>query len=480
MKMSKSTVLGYATKTYSTPFMQTDEELYNLSVLGKTLSVIRNDDYRYFVDCYRDGTKPTKQSRRTRLMQKYSISSREADSIVYANSDQFDLVKRTTNENIADWEKDIRLYRKKFAEEKSPSKRRYIAGEIQSIQSKIEQSRNKYPSCCFGGKKLQKRITQHPEDTKARTDWNNKRLFLSFMGNSHRSMGNDIIKYDCETGCVTTKISEGLRSLCAFPTRSIPLGTATFKRGQDHINRSVSQKQATYYQFVWNSHKQRWYLHTSVRLNEIDQKKNRDEKTQHSPVKTTNRICGIDQNRGFITATIIDEHGNPIAKRTLHHTHSKDINTLVNSLVVWCINSGVGIVAIEKLAGLNHKRRKSNGGSAGMNRVLSTLPFGEFKQRLASTCATYGVEVKEVNPHNTSKNTVQWPEDIFGITTHEKASYLVARRCAGLQIVRRNPVSQHPEGNRVSRRALHENGGSILRNNHDCTSSEVRVVSCGT
>lgn len=471
----------FTTKTYYAPFTQTIEENGALVCIGNALSIIRNDDYCYLVDVYRSNSKVSKQSRRSRLMDKYNISSRESDSIVYANSDQLELVKRTTAENIQDWEKDIVKYTKLFNQQKgkNSSKRRYFAGMIETIQSRIERAKKKSPSCCFGGKTLQKRITQYPDDESARLDWDNKRLFLSFMGNANRSKGNDIIKYDTETGSVTASISEGLRVMSGLSSRKVVLGHARFKRGQNKINDSVNSNNATYYQFAWNTRKKQWFLHVSIRLTSVEQKRNRIEKVCNSPVKELTRTCGIDQNSGFLNATIIDEHGNPITNRRFEHSHSKEMSTLVSDLVTWCLCNDAGKIGVEALKGLNYKRRRSNNGGAGKNRVVSKIPFGEFKRRLVSTADTYGISVIEVNPAYTSRNTVQWSEPIFGLTTHDKASYLIARRALGLSINRR-VHKQYPDGNGVSRRAFIAIDNPILRNVHDSNSLELCVVSYGS
>lgn len=477
--MSKA---SYIQKTYSAPLLQSEEENSLLHTLGEVLGKIRNNDYIYLAQCTKEGIKTTNNLRRKRLTSKYLISTREADSIVYANSEQLDLVKRTTESNIEDWHKDIEKYRKKFYDSSHPYQRRYFAGLIQSIESKINRAKSKTPSCCFGGAKLQRQVTLHPYDSDIRQEWINKRLFLSFMGNSNRSHGNDIIKYHPDTGILVAQISHGLQALCGFSDRKITLGKAVFKFGFSAIKKSIDLKTSTYHSIKWNHNKKQWYLHTTVRLSKDEQEENLKKKISQCPVKEKTRICGIDQNSGFINATIIDGHGNPVSRITIPHRHSRDIAALVDKLVTWAINNGVKRFAIEKLSGLNYKKRKSNGNGAGLNKIVSTIPFGEFKSRITSTAATYGLEVKEVSPYHTSKNTVQWTEDIFGTTTHEKASYLIARRLLGLSITRRNLRARHPKDNRVCPRAITSSYGSVLRNPHDKTSlyKDVCVVNCGT
>ena len=87
----------------------------------------------------------------------------------------------------------------------------------------------------------------------------------------------------------------------------------------------------------------------------------------------------------------------------------------------------------------------------------------------------------EVSPYNTSKNAKYWSEDRFGVTVHEKASYLIARKSLGLSILRRDHFNDYPEENRVSWRAISLNDGSILRNSHDNSLINGEcVVGCGS
>lgn len=483
--MSKSQL---PSKTYTTILDQDNDEKHNLEVIGRVLGIIRNDDYCYLVDCYNNDYKVSKHDRRKRLMNKYLISSREADSIVYSNNEQLELVKRTVKDNVKDWEKEIKQYQKQFNNLKDKNKsdntaykKRYYAGLIQKLQSKIIRAQEKSPSCCFGGKKLQKRITQYPNDYKSRQDWVNKRLFLSFMGNSGRSKGNDIIKLDVDTGALIARISDGLQSLCAFNSKTLPIGKVNFKHGNNSIKTNIVSNKAIYYKFVWNTRKRKWYAHTTVKISLEEQENNFNAKVKHSPVKVFDRTCGIDQNSGFITATIIDKHANPVNKLTLEHSHSKDISSLVSKLVVWAMNNGVYRFSIEKLKSLNYKKRKSNGSGSGLNRIVSRIPFGEFKECLNTIAGSYGLQVVEVSPYNTSKNTKYWSEDRFGVTVHEKASYLIARKSLGLSILRRDHFNDYPEENRVSWRAISLNDGSILCNSHDnsLVDSE-RVMGCGS
>lgn len=89
----------YSVFTYPTRLHLTKEGQSIIHLVGQFLGSIRNDDYAHLVCLYRQGEKlPPKNYRRVRLMQKYGISKREADYIVFANSEQYQFVLRTTQD----------------------------------------------------------------------------------------------------------------------------------------------------------------------------------------------------------------------------------------------------------------------------------------------------------------------------------------------------------------------------------------------
>lgn len=65
------------------------------------------------------------------------------------------------------------------------------------------------------------------------------------------------------------------------------------------------------------------------------------------------------------------------------------------------------------------------------------MPTGDFAEKIKVLSENRGIKITFVTPRNTSKNTVMWPEETFGSTRHDKASYLIARRGMGLSTKRR-------------------------------------------
>lgn len=451
----------YLVFTYSTKLDLTKEGKNILHTVGLFLSTVRNDDYSYIVSFYRkDKDIPSKLKRRSRLMEKYGVSKREADYVVYSNSEQYQLALRTSQENIKSWNKEISQIQKNLPTLHGLKKKNAI-DSISVINKKIRLSSSKSPSCCFGGSKLQRKITQNHWDDSLREDWNNKRLFLYFMGESGIKCGNDTIKLNPDTGELTIKISPGMQQALKLKNREYVLGEATIKHGKKNVHHSIEQRVATTYQFQWDYNKKVWRLHVTTRVEKERLYKN------HGISHIPGRSCGIDQNSGFVSCTIVDMHGNPIAQREFYHKHSKDIETLVHSIYLWLKKNHCNEVYIENLKGLSLRKRSSISNAKALNRTINKIPYHTFSILLKRKMEICGGKCIKVSPHNTSKNTQFWKSKKYGKTIHQKASYLIARRGIGLSILPRH-IRQSPQDNSVCLGVSHsKNGAKLVNDVHD-------------
>jgi len=451
----------YLVFTYSTKLDLTKEGKNILHTVGLFLSTVRNDDYSYIVSCHRkDKDTPSKLERRSRLMEKYGISKREADYVVYSNSEQYQLALRTSQENIRSWNKEISRLHKKLPTLHGLKKKNAI-DSIAVINKKIRLSSSKAPSCCFGGSKLQRKITQNYWDDSLKEDWNNKRLFLEFMGESGKTCGNDTIKLNPDTGELTIKISSGMQKALRLQGREYVLGKVVIKHGKKNVYHSIKERLATAYQFCWDSNKRVWRLHITTRV-----EKERLYK-KHGISHIPGRACGIDQNSGFVSCTIVDKHGNPIAQREFHHKHSKDIETLVHSIYLWLKKNHCSTVYIENLKGLSFLKRSSISSARALNRTINKIPYHTFSTLLKRKMDICGGKCIKVSPYNTSKNTQFWNDRKYGKTIHQKASYLIARRGIGLSVLPRH-IRKSPQDNGVCPGVSHsKNGAKLVNDVHD-------------
>lgn len=451
----------YITRTYQSKILFTENGLKILSQLGDYLGYLRNIDYKYLLDCHNNNSKPDRDSRR-QLLYSYDLDKRIADSIIMCNDEQYSLAIRDHDYNIESWNKEIRNINKNLKDAKGVKKDILIKSK-EKINSKILKSEKKTPSVCFGGKKLFRKIVQEPYNNSYQEDWNNKRKFLTFLGETGRKQGNSIINFD-DNWNIILKLSKKLSDRLGLENNKNIIGSIDPRNGVKYFKYCLDNNVSLSYDFVWLAHKKKWRLHFTTRIN-----KNYLSRKCHNKY-ITGRTCGIDQNNGFITATIIDKHGNPLYKNTFYHKSGKDIDNIVDNLVNWCIDHYCGVISIENLKNLQDRSRKSSHSSSKVRSIVNKIPKGLFKDKLVNKCEFLSINVIIVSPYNTSKNTKYWGEDCFGLTVHEKASYLIARRGIGLSL---NRVSRSRTSGCVYGEDMIDNHTMITINDDNCFYNDV-------
>ena len=458
-----------------------------LEKIGSYLARVRNNDYVSLVTSKREDAEYSRKQRRL-YGRENLLTTRLTDTIIGENNDQLDFVLRTTKENVKAWKKDIASYEKKLDNGVKGKKKDRIVKEVEKINSKINNAEKRSPSCCFGGKKLQRDITLHPEDTLKKNTWEKKRLFLQFDGATGRSLGNDHVKLlpsdKTNTYLVVISLPEDLSRMIGlekmnredqekygFKNKNYHvIGEVALKnkQGLKNIQYCLENNVSLSYEFVWSHAKQAWSLHVSTRIN----KEHIDSLNKKKIIKRIpGRVCGLDQNSGFVTATIIDKNGNPIVKKTFEHSSSKDMNSLSHEIVSWCEDHYCGDITIEDLTTLHSRKRRSNSSARGRNYVVNKIPYGEFKNRLSHACELKSMRLSTVFAGGTSSMTTQWKESRFGVTTHEKASYLIARRGLGLSLSRRDRHHNSVCGEgHLAQDIVHSHTITVCDYSHDSTS----------
>ena len=150
-----------------------------------------------------------------------------------------------------------------------------------------------------------------------------------------------------------------------------------------------------------------------------------------------NRVAGIDFNNEFINVCIADKNLNPLYFKRFDFHGKKSIPELVVKVMDYLQYHHVGRIFCEQLSGMQRRQTSKISRSKGLNRVVSSMPTGDFAEKIKVLSENRGIKITFVTPRNTSKNTVMWPEEAFGSTRHDKASYLIARRGMGLSTKRR-------------------------------------------
>jgi len=143
---------------------------------------------------------------------------------------------------------------------------------------------------------------------------------------------------------------------------------------------------------------------------------------------------GVDTNIDRIAIAEISKDGNYLKSITLIQSRLKDGSTNKRNYDIGCLVKQIINVAKEKQKGivfedLNFK--KDFTGFKKLNRIKSNFVWRKFIEILERKCAQHGISCKKVHPAYTSLIGKTKYKDMFGITTHESAAYVIARRGLG-------------------------------------------------
>jgi IS605 OrfB family transposase len=159
-----------------------------------------------------------------------------------------------------------------------------------------------------------------------------------------------------------------------------------------------------------------------------------EEETPIARIGFTQGAIGVDTNIDRIAIAETSTDGNYLGSQTLVESRLKDGSTNKRNYDIGCLVKQVINVAKEKKKGivfedLNFK--KDFTGFKKLNRIKSNFVWRKFIELLERKCVQYGIAYKKVNPAYTSLIGKTKYKDMFGITTHESAAYVIARRGLG-------------------------------------------------
>ncbi len=167
--------------------------------------------------------------------------------------------------------------------------------------------------------------------------------------------------------------------------------------------------------------KNKWYLQVVV------------EVEVNIVTRNNEGVIGLDYNEGFIELSETDKAGNLINNKRI--IIKDNVKEKLSGILKHALNVGKDI-AIEDLNfnGTKGKmiKAKSKRGKI-YNRMLSRLGYGMYKEGLINSGARNGIGILLINPINSSKNGAILYNEKKKLTTHQSASYVIARRGMGLK-----------------------------------------------
>ena len=151
---------------------------------------------------------------------------------------------------------------------------------------------------------------------------------------------------------------------------------------------------------------------------------------------------GIDFNDGHIDLSETDRHGNLVAMKqymlNFHGTGTKaqnEMRQVISDIGKYALSRGKSIVK-EDLSFVKKKSKTDKAkGKTGKryNKMIHTLDYSRYEADIQNMTTRYGIDLIEVNPVYTSKIAKQKYCDSKKIPIHNGAAFVIARRGQGFK-----------------------------------------------
>ena len=147
--------------------------------------------------------------------------------------------------------------------------------------------------------------------------------------------------------------------------------------------------------------------------------------------------AGVDINTDRLAVTLIGPDGNFMCSKVFRLPHVDSLRTnakehllgnTVKEVIEYVKSKGISVVAVEDLA--FSQRYDTN--SKKLNRKLSSFVHHKTRKLITSRCCKEGIGLVEVNPNYTSFIGKHKYTETYGLSVHQAAALVIARRAAGL------------------------------------------------
>ena len=314
-----------------------------------------------------------------------------------------------------------------------------------------------------GGKRLA-RTRHHLEEARLtqprwRRGWEAERWFCQADGESGKRYGNETIRISPD-GEASIKLPAPLAYLAnAEHGRYVLACTVRFAhRGEEWADR-VAANRAIAYRIHLDTGRDRRYLTASWQI----------PVARTVPMETAlaQGVIGVDMNADHLAAWRLDVHGTPTGSPrrffydltgTAEHRDAQ-VRHALTRLLHWARTCGVKAIAVEDLDFAADKTREKHGRRKRFRQLISGIPTGKLRARLASMADRTGVAVIAVDPAYTSRWGAQhWQKPLTSTTRtttrHDTAAVAIARRAQHHPIRRRTAPPPHDRSDRAGHRTV--------------------------
>ncbi len=472
---------GVAVRTRLKDLAPGDEKV--LRLVGAHLGSLASRDLR--ARC-RDGLSHSGDAWAVRKRELTPLSSsRWAGSITKATHDQWALARRGQAAHIHNLEAGVRTIEDRLSlpigqkgTKKAPggyrSQREWHAKSrrLRVLEDRLTSARADREAGIVhvvrGGKRLAR--TRHHLEAAQLTEpgwrgrWEAERWFCQADGESGKRYGNETIRISPD-GEVSIKLPAPLAYLANAPHgRYVLACTVRFAhRGGEWADR-VAANRAIAYRIHLDTGRDRWYLTASWQI----------PPTPAIPIEAAlaHGVIGVDLNADHLAAWHLDTHGNPTSSPrrfsydltgTADHRDAQ-VRHALTRLLHWARACGVRAIAVEDLDFAAEKTREKHGRRKRFRQLISGMPTGKLRARLASMADQTGISVIAVDPAYTSRWGVQhWQKPLTTTTRkttrHEAAAVAIGRRAQGHPIRRRTAPPPHDQSDRAGHRTVQARRG---------------------
>ncbi|MET8216272.1 IS200/IS605 family accessory protein TnpB-related protein [Streptomyces hirsutus] len=390
-------------------------------------------------------------------------SARWAGTITKATHDQWALARRCALAHLQNLQAGVQTLRHRLSlpvgakgSKKAPggyrSRREWHAKtrRLHALEDRLARERTDWTAgrvhVVRGGKRLARTRHHLPAaqltEPQWRERWEAERWFLQADGESGKRYGNETIRV-APDGQVSIRLPAPLSNLANAPHgRYVLTGRVQFAhRGPEWADR-VAANRAIAYRIHYDPARARWYVTASWQQPVT--------RTVALAAALADGVIGVDTNADHLAAWRLDVHGNPTGTPhrfsydltgTADHRDAQ-LRHALTRLLHWARTCGVRAIAVEDLDFTAEKTREKHGHRKRFRQLVSGLPTGRLRARLASMADATGIAIVAVDPAYTSKWGAQhWQKPLASknrkTTRHDAASIAIGRRAQGYPLRRR-------------------------------------------
>jgi hypothetical protein len=281
---------------------------------------------------------------------------------------------------------------------------------------------------CFGSRPLfRKQFSLHDTDyvfhDEWLSDWKEARSSQSFcLGSKDENKGNQTCALFPD-GTLRVRIPKHLQDKYG---RHIVVPSVRYSYGQNIIDQALANNEAITHRFVRKD--KRWYVHTTVEIS-------RPRQVSFKPREIG--VIGVDVNEKEVAVSETDRSGNLVWSKTCPAC-VKDRSTGRTMATYGDICALIADRAVKTGKPIGHetldfrkKKASLKEQGVGYARMLSGFAYGSFLSLLDRRAFKSGIGVFSVNPaYTTVIGTVNYLSR-YGLTCHEAAAFVIARRVQG-------------------------------------------------